>query len=333
MAKILRIYLIFTLLCASFSYASVLDGAYCVAPAKPEGGFDVTCKLLNEALLKSREIKKPLSIHYQPGGVGALAFNTTVRQHASDKSRLVAFSSGTLLNLAQNRFGENGVDDVKWLAVVGIDYGVVVVQKDAPYKNLNALIEAIKANPEQIAFGSSGTIGSQDWIKATLISREADVSHKRVKVVAFEGGGDALNALQGGHIQVLAGDTGEVTKLLTRGKVRVLAVMSDARLPGVWASVPTAREQGYDLMWPSLRGVYVGPGVSAKDALDLEEAIKRSVTKKSYDGYLSAYGFQYKLITGEELQLLVKKTVDDYKKILRGYKWNSGIPPGLPTVQ
>jgi putative tricarboxylic transport membrane protein len=320
MAKILRIYLMFTLLCASVSYAGLIDGAYCVAPAKPEGGFDVTCKLLNEALLKSREIKKPLSIHYQPGGVGALAFNTTVRQHANDKSRLVAFSSGTLLNLAQNRFGENGVDDVKWLAVVGIDYGVVVVQKDAPYKNLNALIKAIKANPEQIAFGSSGTIGSQDWIKATLISRKADVNHKRVKVVAFEGGGDALNALQGGHIQVLAGDTGEVTKLLTSGKVRVLAVMSDARLPGVWASVPTAREQGYDLMWSSLRGVYVGPDVSAKDTMDLEDAIKRSVTKKSYDDSLSTFGFQYKLITGEELQLLVRKTVDDYKKILREYK-------------
>jgi putative tricarboxylic transport membrane protein len=321
MAKILRIYFICCLFFASVSHAGVLDGTYCVAPAKPEGGFDVTCKLLNEALLKGKETKKPLNIQYQPGGVGALAFNTTVRQHANDKSRLVAFSSGTLLNLAQNRFGENGVDDVRWLAVVGVDYGVVVVHKDAPYKNLSSLIQAIKANPEQIAFGSSGTIGSQDWFKATLISREADVNHKRVKVVAFEGGGDALNALQGGHIQVLAGDTGEVTKLLSSGKVRVLAVMSDARLPGVWASVPTAREQGYNLSWSSLRGVYVGLSVSAKDALDLEEAIKRSVTKKSYDDYLRAYGFEYKLITGEDLQVLVRKTVDDYKKILREYKF------------
>jgi putative tricarboxylic transport membrane protein len=321
MAKILKIYLTYGLLFASFSYAGVLDGAYCVAPAKPEGGFDVTCKLLNEALLQSKEIKKPLNIQYQPGGVGALAFNTTIRQHPNDKSRLVAFSSGTLLNLAQNRFGENSIDDVKWLAVVGIDYGVVVVQKDAPYKNLNSLIEAIKAKPEQIVFGSSGTIGSQDWIKTMLISREAGVDYKRVKVVAFEGGGDALNALQGGHIQVLAGDAGEVTKLLSSGKVRVLAVMSDIRLPGVWTSVPTAREQGYDLMWSSLRGVYVGHGVSEKDALKLEDAIKRSVTKKSYEDYLGIYGFQYKLVTGEELQFLVKKSVDDYKKNLHEYRF------------
>jgi putative tricarboxylic transport membrane protein len=275
---------------------------------------------LNDALLKSKEIKKPLQIVYQPGGVGALAYKSTILQHASDKARLVAFSSGTLLNLAQNRFGEYGVDDVRWLAVLGIDYGVVVVNANAPYKDLKSLIKAIQLNPELIAFGSSGTIGSQDWIKAALISREAGVSHKKMKVVAFEGGGDALNALQGGHIQVLTGDTGEVTKLLTAGKVRVLAVLSEQRLPGIWGAIPTAREQGYDLTWSSLRGVYTGPNVSAKDAHELEDAIKKSVTKKNYDSYLSSYGFQYRMVTGEELQLLVKKNVDDYKKLLLQYK-------------
>lgn len=320
MAKFLKICFI-SILCFGFSVsAGVVDGTTCVAPAKPEGGFDVTCKLLNDALLKSKEIKKPLQIVYQPGGVGALAYKSTILQHASDKARLVAFSSGTLLNLAQNRFGEYGVDDVRWLAVLGIDYGVVVVNANAPYKDLKSLIKAIQLNPDLIAFGSSGTIGSQDWIKAALISREAGVSHKKMKVVAFEGGGDALNALQGGHIQVLTGDTGEVTKLLTAGKVRVLAVLSEQRLPGIWGAIPTAREQGYDLTWSSLRGVYTGPNVSTKDAHELEDAIKKSVTKKNYDSYLSSYGFQYRMVTGEELQLLVKKNVDDYKKLLLQYK-------------
>jgi putative tricarboxylic transport membrane protein len=300
--------------------AGVLDGTVCVAPAKPEGGFDVTCKLLNDALLKSKEIKKPLQIIYQPGGVGALAFKSTILQHPGDKARLVAFSSGTLLNLAQNRFGGYGLDDVRWLAVLGIDYGVVVVNQNAPYKDLKSLIHGIQLNPELIAFGSSGTIGSQDWIKAALISREAGVSHKKMKVVVFEGGGDALNALQGGHIQVLTGDTGEVTKLLAAGKVRVLAVLSDQRLPGVWASIPTAKEQGYNITWSSLRGIYTGPNVSAKDAQEIEDAIKKSVTKKNYDASLSSYGFEYRMVTGDELKQLVKKNVDDYRQLLLRYK-------------
>ena len=48
-------------------------------------------------------------------------------------------------------------------------------------------------------------------------------------------------------------------------KIRVLAVLSDARLPGALAHVPTAREQGFDLSWPIIRGLYMGPQVSDAD--------------------------------------------------------------------
>lgn len=319
MAKILIIALTYLFIVSNSSWAGVAEGATCVAPAKPGGGFDVTCQLLSEALLRNREIKKPLNVIYQPGGVGALAFNTTIRHHASDKTRLVTFSSGTLLNLAQNRFGDHALDDVRWLSVIGVDYGVVAVHKDAPFKDLNGLIEAIRAAPELIAFGSSGTIGSQDWIKAALISKAAGVSHKKMRVVAFEGGGDALNALQGGHIQVLAGDTGEVTKLLSSGRVKVLAVLSEKRLPGAWAHVPTAKEQGHEITWASLRGVYVGANVAESDRRDWEAAIKKSITKASYEDRLSSYGFQYQRVMGDELQMLVRKTVEDYRDLLRQF--------------
>lgn len=319
MAKVLISCLVFYLSSLLSVWAANFDGSSCIAPAKPKGGFDVTCQLLNEALLKNKEIKKPLAIVYQPGGVGALAFNTTVRQYPGEKSRLVAFSSGTLLNLAQDRFGSYTIDDVKWLAVVGVDYGVVAVNKNSPFKDLSSLIEALKTSPEQIAFGTSGTIGGQDWIKSALISRAAGLSHKRMKVVAFEGGGDALNALQGGHIQVFTGDTGEVTKLMSTGQVKVLAVLSQQRMPAVWGRIPTAKEQGYDITWSSLRGVYVGPNVPESDKREWENAIGRSVTKASYDGYLGAYGFQYQRVMGAELQVLVRKTVEDYKQLLREF--------------
>lgn len=319
MGKIIGVLLcVFALLIGDVQAAN-FEGATCIAPAKPKGGFDVTCQLLNEALLKNKEIKKPLSIIYQPGGVGALAFNTTIRQYPSDKSRLIAFSSGTLLNLAQDRFGSYTIDDVKWLAVVGIDHGVVVVNKNSPFSNLASLLEALKSSPDQIAFGTSGTIGSQDWIKAALIAKAAGLSHKQMKVVVFEGGGDALNALQGGHIQVFTGDTGEVTKMMLAGQVKVLAVLADQRIPSSWSNVPTAKEQGYDIKWSSLRGIYLGPSVIDSDRRDLENAITRSITKSSYEGYLSKHGFQYQRITGVELQQLVRKTYEDYKQLLREF--------------
>jgi len=87
-----------------------------------------------------------------------------------------------------------------------------------------------------------------------------------MRFVAFEGGGEALSALGDNHVQVLAGDAAEVGRQLEQGvAVRVLAVLSEKRLGGRWAHVPTAREQGFDIVWPILRGLYMAPGVSDRE--------------------------------------------------------------------
>jgi hypothetical protein len=57
-----------------------------------------------------------------------------------------------------------------------------------------------------------------------------------------------------------------------------------------------------------------------RDLLGLEDAIKKSVTKKNYDASLSSYGFEYRMVTGDELKQLVKKNVDDYRQLLLRYK-------------
>jgi len=207
-----------------------------------------------------------------------LSFNATVNQYSKDTHRLVAFSSGSLLNIAQHRFGAHTIDDVKWLQVFGVDFGVIVVHKNSPYKNLKSLVDSLGKNPSSIAFGSSGTIGSQDWIKAALISKAAGVNYKNMKVVAFEGGGDVLNALEGGNIQVAACDSAEVyDRLIENSSIRVLAIMSNKRLPGKWSNIPTAKEQGFDLTWHAVRGVYIGAGVDDATVKQWVDSIDRSM--------------------------------------------------------
>jgi putative tricarboxylic transport membrane protein len=88
-------------------------------------------------------------------------------------------------------------------------------------------------------------VGSQDWMKAALVAKAAGPEPKAMRFVAFEGGGEAVTALQGGHIQVYSGDASEAHQQIKAGtKIRILAVMSDKRLPGELANVPTAKEQG-----------------------------------------------------------------------------------------
>lgn len=73
----------------------------CIAPAKPGGGFDLTCKLIQVSMMETGAIEKPMRVTYMPGGVGAVAYNAIVAQRPGEPGTVVAFSGGSLLNLSQ----------------------------------------------------------------------------------------------------------------------------------------------------------------------------------------------------------------------------------------
>jgi putative tricarboxylic transport membrane protein len=311
--------LLLGLACAS-AHAGALEGARCIAPAKPGGGFDLTCQLARATLQEAGLTRAPLSIVYQPGGIGALAFKSVVTQRPADGQAIVAFSSGSLLNLAQGRFGPYSARDVRWIASLGLDYGVIAVRRDAPFQTLTQLMSALRESPNRIVFGAGGSIGSQDWMKAALLARAAGVSHKVMRFVAFEGGGEALTALRGDHVQVLAGDAAEVARQIDQGApVRVLAVLAAERLPGRWAQVPTAKEQGFDIRWPIVRGVYLGPAVSEREQREWTEALGRAMAHPSFPRELERAGFQPGGLTGAALDALIDKQIAEYRQLAREF--------------
>ena len=155
-------------LMALSAWAGPLDKTECVAPAKPGGGFDLTCKLAQSALLDGKYTADPMRVSYMPGGIGAVAYNAIVAQRSVENNTIVAFSGGSLLNLAQGKFGRYGENDVRWLAAVGSDFGAVIVADNSPLKSMKDLVTAIKANPSKVVFGAGGSVGSQDWMKAAL---------------------------------------------------------------------------------------------------------------------------------------------------------------------
>ena len=138
--------------------------AECLIPSKPGGGMDLTCKLAQKAL-HDQPGAPELTLSYLPGGVGAVAWHSVVSQRRSEANTLVTLSGGSVLTLALGKFGTADVDDVRWVAAFGADYGMVAVRADSPYTTLSDLLGAIKRNPKQVLIGMSGTVGSQDWIK------------------------------------------------------------------------------------------------------------------------------------------------------------------------
>jgi putative tricarboxylic transport membrane protein len=238
----------------------------CIAPAQPGGGFDLTCRLAVNAFRATGALKAPMRTVYMPGGIGAVAYNNVITQRPGEAGTIVAFSGGSLLNLSQGKFGRYDVNAVRWLASIGADYGAAIVRADSPFKTLPDLMAALKADPTKVVMGAGGSVGSQDWMKAALTAKAAGVDYTKMRFVAFEGGGEAVTALRGGHIHAYVGDAAEARTLMDGGApIRVLAVYHSERLTGKLNNVPTAKEQGYDIEWPIIRGFYVGPKVSDAD--------------------------------------------------------------------
>jgi len=307
------------LTCVSMPMHAAPPSPTCIAGARPGGGFEATCKLVQAGVAQSGLSSAPMRIEYVPGGIGSVAYNTVVGQRADEAGTLVAFSSGSLLNIALGRFGRFPPEKVRWVAAVGTDYGAVIVRADARHATLRELLQAIGREPQAFLCGGSGNAGSQDWMKCALLARKAGVEPARLRYVAFEGGGQALTALQAGYVQIVPGDVSEAVPLMRRGAARVLAVMAPQRLPGEMAGVPTAREQGFELDWIIYRGVYMGPQVAEADHAWWTAAFDRMLAQPGFERLRRDSGMYPLALTGAALRQRVLDDIRRYRELAREF--------------
>jgi len=108
----------------------VEPGPECLAPANPGGGWDLTCRAVAQVLDGTS-----MRVRNVPGAGGGIAFAHVVAEREGDPNLIVAASPATTLRLAQGQFGVFEAKDVRWLAAVAADYGVIAVRRDAPATN------------------------------------------------------------------------------------------------------------------------------------------------------------------------------------------------------
>ncbi|NEP13397.1 MAG: tripartite tricarboxylate transporter substrate binding protein [Symploca sp. SIO2C1] len=289
----------------------------CIAPAKPGGGFDLTCRLAANSLKEAQLIEQPMLVKYLPGGIGAIAYNNIVGSRNQDSNVIVAASTGSALNLAQGKFGEYDENAVRWLAALGADFGVIVVNADSPWQNLDDLMQAWKKNPESVVIAGGGYIGAQDWMKASLLAKAAGIDPKQMRFVAYEGGGEALASVLGGQTQLCPCDRSEMKGQLESGKFRVLAVLADERLPDEFAQYPTAKEQGYDVTWPIWRGYYLPPDITEAEYQWWVDTITKLVETPEFKQELANRGLFPYIKIGEEYETMVKQQVKDFRESIK----------------
>ena len=240
-------------------------GAYaaeCIAPANPGGGWDFTCRQIGKIMYDIGVVDQPVQVTNMAGAGGGLAFNHVVAERGSDADLMVAASTATSTRLAQNAYAGMTADQVRFVGAIGADPGVIAVAADSEFQSLNDLVEAIKADPGSVAFAGGSAVGGFDHMKPLMILQRAGFDDiRQIKYIGVDGGADAITQTVGGFTQAMTGDMSEVVGFLKAGEIRVIAVMTDDRVPG-FEDIPTAKEQGYDVVAVNWRGLYVPKGIS-----------------------------------------------------------------------
>ncbi|MGH7754286.1 MAG: tripartite tricarboxylate transporter substrate binding protein, partial [Gemmatimonadales bacterium] len=205
----------------------------------PAGGMvDIVVRALSEGLKK--KFTKGVGIISRPGGGGSLAVAELVQAKPDGYTLILAPLSTLVIHPQLNDLPYKTPDDYEPIINVVSFYSLVTVKADAPWKTIQELVAAAKANPGKLRMGSPGE-GTSSHLNFEEMKR---LSGANFTHVPFSGWGESSPALLGGHIEALMAQPGEVKPLVDGGKLRVLMVSQTKRHPA-FPDAPTAKELGW----------------------------------------------------------------------------------------
>ncbi len=291
--------------------------AECIAPANPGGGWDFTCRTIGKVMFDIGAVDKPIQVTNMAGGGGGLAFSHVVNERNDDGELIVAASSATATRLAQNAYGGMTADQVQFLGAIGADPGIIAVAANSPYQSLSDLIDAVKADPSSVTFAGGSASGGFDHLKVLMaLGRTGFDDVTAVKYIGVDGGADAITQTIGGFTQAMTGDMSEVVGFLAAGDIRVIAVFTDERVPG-FEDIPTAKEQGIDVVSVNWRGLYVPKGISQADYDKWSNALAQVAASQEWADAMVANGLAPFTKVGADFQGYVDGVIDEIEVLSR----------------
>ncbi|OWU84379.1 C4-dicarboxylate ABC transporter substrate-binding protein [Oceanicola sp. 22II-s10i] len=290
----------------------------CIAPANPGGGWDFTCRQVGKTLQDLGLIDKTMQVVNLAGGGGGVAYAEVVNKRNDSNDLIVAASSATATRLAQGAFPGNTMDQVRWVASVGADYGVIAVAANSEITSLTQLLDQIKADPTSVSVAGGSAVGGWDHLKVLIAASAYGIEDvRKVKYIAFDGGGEAVTQLLAGSVQAFTGDISEAKGFVDSGDIKVIAVLAPERLDGEFADFPTAREQGVDAIGANWRGFYA-PGGMSDEAYDAwVSKIGELYASDEWKAVMAANGMAPLDLQGDAFQTFVSESVAQIQNISR----------------
>ena len=249
-----------------------------IIPYSPGGGSGITGEIMRKIVSDEKLSPQPLTLTYKPGAGGLLGWTYLSNRKGSGYSIATAttgFAFGLLSGQTQLK-----LEDFTPIAVMLMDTQLIVTYPNSPYKTMKDVIEASRKNPNSVKVGATGAIGPDATVAGMIESSEKI----KLNVIPFMSGGEAMTAIMGGHVDLAISNPNELAPQIFAGKLRPLAVFSEQRLADL-PNVPTMKEMGYNVTFPTPRGVLAPAGIPKAEEEYLIGLMKRITESKAWAEY------------------------------------------------
>ena len=265
-----------------------------VAPAAPGGGWDQTARAM-QAAMQDEKIAGSVQVMNVPGAGGTIGLAQFATQSKGDPSALIV-GGYVMVGAILTNNAPVTLEQVTPIARLTGEYEAVVVPASSPIQTMQDLVAALKADPGAVSWGG-GSAGGTDHITAGLIAKAVGVDPTKINYIAFSGGGEALAAILGSQVTAGISGYGEFESQVQAGTLRLLAVSSGERLPGVDA--PTLKEAGVDVEIQNWRMVAAAPDITPEQAAAITADIETMVNSATWQETLKTKGWQNTFLAGD----------------------------------
>jgi tripartite-type tricarboxylate transporter receptor subunit TctC len=188
--------------------------------------------------------------------------------------------------------------DMTPVARLALDYFVLWVNEESPYKTAKEYLDAVKKEPGKFNMGGTGT-AQEDQIITVQMEQAFGV---KFGYVPFKGGGEVAVQLVGKHINSTVNNPAEAVSHWKAKRLRALATIDHERinLP-LWKEIPTMKEAaGVDMSYLMLRGIFAAPGITKEQQEYYVNVMKKVTETPEWQKYISDMGLKGAYLTGPD---------------------------------
>ncbi len=277
------------------------------------GGTDAAARTL--ARFMEKDLGQPVVVVNRAGAGGEIGWSELAR--AKPDGYTIGFTNTPgLLTVPIERQARFRLEDFAPIANIVDDPGGIWVLADSPYRSLADLLAAARKAPGTIGYGTTG-IGSDDHLAMLALER---VTGTKFLHVPFAGGAPVRTATLSRQIELAVTNIGEAIGDYRQGMFRAIGQMGTTRWP-VMADVPTFREQGFDVVEGSMRGLAAPAGLPRPVLDRIVEAARKAAMDPEWQAVATQLSLPLRLLGPDEYRAELVAMRTQYEKLWAAHPW------------